>query len=106
MSRRSNLLYLGDMLDTARAIQERISTATREDLAQNVDFQLALMYRLQVIGEAANKLPASAKRRHPEVDWERIIGLRHLIVHEYWRVDLDRVWEIVTKDIPDLVAAL
>jgi uncharacterized protein with HEPN domain len=88
MSRRNEAAYWGDMLDTARAIEERISTATRRDLDVNVDFRLALMYRLQVI------------------DWERITGLRHLIVHEYWRIDLDRVWDIVTRDIPDLLTAL
>ena len=59
------------------------------------------MYRLQVIGEAASKLPLAAKQSHPEIDWEKITGLRHLIVHEYWRIDLNRVWDIVTRDIPD-----
>src|ERR1051325_11448539 len=106
MSRRNEAAYWGDMLDTARAIEERISTATRRDLDVNVDFRLALMYRLQVIGEAASKLPATTKQAHPEIDWERITGLRNLIVHEYWRIDLDRVWDIVTRDIPDLLTAL
>jgi len=64
------------------------------------------MYRLQIIGEAAAKLPESAKRSHPEIDWQRITGLRHLIVHEYWRIDSDRVWDIVTRDIPELVKAI
>ena len=82
MSRRSEWAYWGDMLDTARAIQQRISTATRADLDDNVDFQLGLMYRLQVIGEAASKLTPAAKQSHPEIDWEKITGLRHLIVHE------------------------
>src|SRR6266545_73463 len=67
MSRRSEWAYWGDMLDTARAIQQRISTATRADLDDDVDFQLGLMYRLQVIGEAASKLPPAAKQSHPEI---------------------------------------
>lgn len=64
------------------------------------------MRNLEVIGEAASRLPAHVRERHPEVPWTRIVGPRNRIVHAYFDVDLELVWEIVQGELPDLKARL
>ena len=59
-----------------------------------------MVRNLEIIGEAANRLPDSFKGGHSEIEWIKIIGLRHRIVHEYFGVDLGIIWEIVQRDLP------
>ena len=57
---------------------------------------------LEIMGEAAKKIPASFRAKHPEVPWKQIAGMRDILVHEYFGVDLAEVWHTVTQDIPEL----
>ena len=65
-----------------------------------------MVHNLQVIGEAARALSDEFRASHTEVPWPKIIGTRHVMVHEYFGISLDLVWEIVTNDLPALRAAL
>jgi len=55
---------------------------------------------LEIIGEAANRLPAQFKDHHCAIEWSKIVGLRHRIVHQYFGIDREIIWEIVTADLP------
>lgn len=68
--------------------------------------QVWVVYHLAVIGEAARHLPEMVFIEHPEVDWAAVTGLRHRLVHGYFAVDLDLVWETVSRDLPTLKAQL
>jgi uncharacterized protein with HEPN domain len=61
---------------------------------------------LQVIGEAAGKISAGLKDAHPEIEWRRINGLRHRLVHDYGQIDMSVIWRIVQSDVGPLIAAL
>jgi uncharacterized protein with HEPN domain len=97
---------LVEMLVYARRIAAKALGLTRAEFDANEDLQLALVYRLQVVGEAASKLSREERDKHVEIPWREIIGMRHVVVHDYFRVDLDVVWETVTSGIPALVAQL
>lgn len=60
----------------------------------------AVVRNLEIIGEAARRLPDDFKIEHTEIEWVKIVGLRHRIVHEYFGVDLDIVWQILKNDLP------
>ena len=62
----------------------------------------AVARNLQIIGEAAARLPAEFTEANPQIEWRKIVGLRHRIVHEYFGVDRELVWEIVQTDILEL----
>lgn len=64
--------------------------------------QNAVVYNLTVIGEAARQVSVWLKEKHPEVPWRDIIGTRNKVVHEYFRIDLDAVWDVVQNDLPQL----
>jgi len=57
---------------------------------------------LEIIGEAANRLPDDFKEKHSSVEWHKVVGLRHRIIHEYFGIDLQIIWQIVHMDLPAL----
>jgi len=62
----------------------------------------AINRALEIIGEATKNIPASVKNRYPQIPWKKMAGMRDKVIHEYFGVDLKRVWSTVKKDIPDL----
>jgi uncharacterized protein with HEPN domain len=61
---------------------------------------------VQVVGEAASRMPPTERANYPQIPWNQVIGVRNRLVHGYDRVDLDILWEIVSHDLPPLVAEL
>jgi uncharacterized protein with HEPN domain len=68
--------------------------------------QSAIVRELQVIGEAARLVSQETKAKHPAINWTAIAGMRNRMIHEYFRVDLEVIWEAVQNDIGDLVEQL
>ena len=64
--------------------------------------QVWIVHHLQVIGEAAARLPPELRSASPGVPWKQVIGLRNVLVHAYFRVDPDEIWVVVDRDIPAL----
>ena len=62
----------------------------------------AVLRNLEVIGEAVKKLPADFRRNHPEVEWKKIAGLRDIVIHEYFGIDEELIWDIVQNNLPEL----
>ncbi|MFQ6035349.1 MAG: DUF86 domain-containing protein [Sedimentisphaerales bacterium] len=62
----------------------------------------AVVRNLEIIGEAANRLPDDFKQRHSSVEWHKVVGLRHRIIHEYFGIDLQIIWQIIHADLPTL----
>jgi uncharacterized protein with HEPN domain len=75
---------------------------TREGLAEDRRTRDAVVRNLEVIGEAAKKLPAETKRSHPEIEWKKIAGLRDILIHDYFGIDMDIVWDVVQNKLPPL----
>lgn len=79
---------------------------TRADLDANRLLNLALTRLLEIVGEAAGRVPEGMRARYPEIPWPQIIGLRNRLIHGYDSVDLDILWQIVTGDLPPLITSL
>jgi uncharacterized protein with HEPN domain len=104
MKREAALLV--DIVEHARLVRDRVSGLSRQAFDNDRVTQLGIAHALQIIGEAARLLPESARINFPSVPWKQIVGMRHRLVHEYFRVDFDRVWDTAVGDIPTLLAAL
>jgi uncharacterized protein with HEPN domain len=94
------------MLDHAREAIEMIQGRKRADLDHDRQFNLALVRLLEIIGEAAKRVPEAQRTRIPEIPWAQIVSLRNRLIHGYDEVDFDILWQIVTRDLPNLVATL
>ena len=91
------------------AVQEAlalIAGRTRDDLDQDRTLNLALVRLLEIIGEAARSLSPPARQAHPEIPWQRMIGMRNQLIHAYFDIDLDIVWQTAQEDLPPLLRAL
>jgi uncharacterized protein with HEPN domain len=98
--------YVLDMVLAARKVLAHSKGVTWERFQCDEVLQNALMHLLQIIGEAARKVSGEFKIAHPEVPWADIVGLRHRLVHEYFRIIPEKVWEAVERDVPGLVSIL
>lgn len=100
------MVRLRHMLDYTREAIMMSAGRSRAGLDTNRQFNLALRRLLELIGEAANRVPREEQERHPEIPWPQIIGLRNRLIHGYDSIDFDIMWQIVTNDLPPLVTAL
>lgn len=98
--------YLLDMLIAARRALEFSRGLTWEQFEQSDLHQHAIAKALENIGEAARKVSEERKAAHPTIPWPQIVAMRHRIAHDYFRLDLVKVWEIVQKDVPALISAI
>ncbi len=92
---------LQDILDAIAAIERYVQQGKTAFNEQEL-IQVWVAYHLQKIGEAASTLSADLKTAYPEILWSQIIGLRNLLVHEYFRVDPQILWDITQYDLPSL----
>lgn len=96
--------YNERLLDIMEAIEniEKYASRGHEAFEHDELIQTWIVHHLQIIGEAASALPDRFRDKYPEVPWSKIIGMRNILVHNYFGVDVDVVWAVVVKDIPDL----
>ena len=90
------------ILDAIKEIENYIQGADKDTFVNNSMMFNATLHQLEIIGEAANGLSDDFILTHPNTPWARIIGLRNLIVHEYFGVDDQTIWSIVSINIPQL----
>lgn len=90
-----------DMLDAIERIEHHTSRG-REVFEENELIQTWVVHHLEIIGEAASKLCQGVRDTYNDVPWPQIIAMRNVIAHEYFGIDLDTVWEVVDRDLPEL----
>ena len=95
-----------DMLLYAKRAHDFCRDISLEAFLADEKLQLATLYALQVVGEAASKVSSEFQQAHPEIPWPRVINLRHRLVHDYPRIEMPRVWSIVKEGIPKLLVSL
>ena len=98
--------YLWDMLDAERAIQKFVLSRSFEDYGSDRMLRGAVERHLEIIGEAANRVSREFHAAHPEIPWQRIIGQRNVLTHEYGEIDGALIWRVVTARIPELISQL
>jgi uncharacterized protein with HEPN domain len=103
---KSDEVRLRHMLDAARDALGFAAGKSRADLDSDRMLVLSLVKSIEIIGEAASKVTEETRRMHPSLPWLDIIGMRNRLIHAYYDVDLDRVWDTLAAEIPSLIAEL
>lgn len=99
-------LYLEDMLEAARRITRYVRGRDREALIADTLTLDAILRNLEVLGEAAKQVPEAMRRQAPEIDWRRIAGMRDILIHAYFKIDVAIVWDAAANKVPGLIPPL
>ena len=103
---RNDQVCIRHILDASREAVGFADGRSRTDIDTDRQLNLSLVRLLEVIGEAARGISQDFREAHPEVAWEKMIGMRHRLIHGYYDINLDVVWQTVTEDLPPLIAQM
>ena len=98
--------FLRHILAEAMYLESASASLTREHFLDDETLQRAFVRSLEIIGEATKRIPADVRAQHPTIEWRAMAGMRDRLIHEYFGVDLDLVWDVVQHKIPTLRAHL
>ena len=101
MSKKRIKLILEEIIKFCSKINRYIKDMDKEEFQKNELVIDAVLRNVELIGEASKRLPEDLKTDNPQIPWKKIIGLRNIVIHAYSDVDLDIIWDITTKNIPE-----
>ncbi len=102
---RDDTVYLRHILESIRRIEENIADG-RDRFLNSHTFQDAVLRNLQTLAESTQRLSDDLKATQPKIEWNRIAAFRHVLVHDYLGVDVERIWDITQRDVPELKRAV
>lgn len=102
---RDDSLRLKDIAEAIARI-ERYSHQGREALDRDELIQTWYVHHIQIIGEAVRLLSDQTRQLRPEIPWNQIVGMRHILVHQYFGIDLNEIWNVIEKHLPALKSAV
>ncbi len=99
-------IRLRHMMDAAKEAFAFVRNRSRSDLDHDRMLAHALVRCIEIIGEAAAQITKETQRQFPDIPWPSMVAMRNRLIHAYFDIDLDRVWDTVTDDLPPLLTAL
>lgn len=99
---RSCKLYLKDILVAIKKINKYTTGLTFKRLKRDALVSDAIVRNLEIIGEASKNIPRRIREKYPDIEWRKICGLRDILVHEYFGIDIQILWDIIKNKLPDL----
>jgi len=104
--RRDDAIRVRHMIDAAREALFFAKDKNRQNLSSDRMLTLSLIKSIEIIGEAASTVTEETRNQYPDIPWRDIVGMRNRLIHVYFDIDLDRVWDTITDDLPGLIAQL
>ena len=95
--------YLLDILLSARRALKYVDGLNWEEFETDELVQDAVIYPLEIMGEAAGRISEDFRDSHPDIPWHKVIGIRNRLIHEYFQINRKTVWDTIKNDLPDLI---
>jgi uncharacterized protein with HEPN domain len=93
-------VYLDDIIESSAKINAYIAGLSYDDFLNDDKTIDAVLRNLEIIGEAAKRIPEKIRQQRSDIEWLKVIGLRNILIHQYSGVDLEIVWQIITQKLP------
>lgn len=106
MTQRQLSEFLQDILDTIADIEIFTENVELEAFQANREKVLAVVKSIEILGEAVKKVPDDIRNQYPDIPWKSIAGMRDVLVHEYWGIDVNIIWATVQEGLPPLKATI
>jgi uncharacterized protein with HEPN domain len=100
--KRDMRLYINDILESIKLVEEYTAGLSLEEFSKSQQMQDSVIRRLEVIGEAAKHIDDKMRERYAAVPWKKIVAIRNVFIHEYFGINLERVWVVAVEDLPRL----
>ncbi len=100
--KRDLIVYLEDIATSINNIEKYLRDLTKEEFQRNIEKQDSVHRRLEIIGEAVRQIPDDFREKYPDIPWRKIAGLRDVLIHEYFGISSNRIWNIIANDLPNL----
>lgn len=101
MKRNINL-FLEDIIEQIKLIEKSTEGVSKKEFLEDKDIQDATVRRLEIIGEATKNIPADIRKKYPKIEWKKIAGIRDIIIHAYFELDLDLIWDVIQNKLSNL----
>jgi uncharacterized protein with HEPN domain len=95
--------YIQDILDSIDEIYVFIGKMSREEFLNDRKTVKAVLRNLEIVGEAAKKIPPPLRDKYPDIPWKKMTGLRDKLIHEYFGVDLEIIWQLIKDELPGVL---
>ena len=95
-------VYVEDILESIEKVQEYTRGLTLPEFVQDRLVFDATLRNLAIIGEAARSIPELIKKKHPEIEWRKIVEFRNIVIHEYFEMDHEIIWDVIQNKLPTL----
>jgi uncharacterized protein with HEPN domain len=95
-------IFLTHILDSVNLVEEYLKGKGKLDFLNSIQLQDSVIRRIEIIGEAIKNIPNDIKENYSQIPWKEITGMRDILIHQYFGVDLDLTWQVIDKDLPRL----
>ena len=102
MTEKSQTVFIRHILENIEKIEDFSKGISKEELKNDELRKYAIVRAIEIIGEAVKNLSSEFKEKHKDIPWKEIIGTRDIMIHKYFGVDLEVVWDIISNNLPDL----
>lgn len=106
MSKRGDFELICDIKEAVKRIEDYVDGLTFDTFLKDVKTQDAVVRNLEIVGEAAKGVSCELMDKYNKIPWKKLAGMRDRLIHHYFGVNFDIVWEIAREDLPDLVAEI
>jgi len=100
--KKNSKIFLTHILNSINLVEEYLKGKSKLDFLNSIQLQDSVIRRIEIIGEAIKNIPNDIKKNYNQIPWKEITGMRDILIHQYFGVDLDLTWQVIDKDLPSL----